>query len=173
MAVAGVMLFSCREGGVTPSAPRILLDNESGIYTTKAGRQITVSPEYENAEGAVFSWVLESGEELSSAPVLEFVSDETGRFYVSLTVSTDGGMDKADIRIDVLDLTPPEITLPGAEDGFEILHRWRLHTDGVLAGRRCLRSQCWYLKERNWGIMRSGWRQPMRMAAMQWTLPLV
>ncbi len=121
MAVAGVMLFSCREGGVTPSAPRILLDNESGIYTTKAGRQITVSPEYENAEGAVFSWVLESGEELSSAPVLEFVSDETGRFYVSLTVSTDGGMDKADIRIDVLDLTPPEITLPGAEDGFVIL----------------------------------------------------
>lgn len=116
------MLFSCREGGVTPSAPRILLDNESGIYTTKAGRQITVSPEYENAdEGAVFSWVLESGEELSSAPVLEFVSDETGRFYVSLTVSTDGGMDKADIRIDVLDLTPPEITLPGAEDGFVIL----------------------------------------------------
>lgn len=121
MAVAGVMLFSCREGGVTPSAPRILLDNETGIYTTKAGRQITVSPEYENAEGAVFSWVLESGEELSSAPVLEFVSDETGRFYVSLTVSTDGGMDKADIRIDVLDLTPPEITLPGAEDGFVIL----------------------------------------------------
>ena len=53
--------------------------------------------------------------------MLEFVSDETGRFYVSLTVSTDGGMDKADIRIDVLDLTPPEITLPGAEDGFVIL----------------------------------------------------
>ena len=121
MAVAVVMLFSCREDGITPPAPRISLDNESGIYTTKAGRPITVSPDYDNAEDAVFSWVLESGEEISSAPVLEFVSDETGRFYITLTVSTDGGLDKADIRIDVLELTPPTITLPGAENGFVIL----------------------------------------------------
>lgn len=120
VAAAGVMLSSCREE-VTPPAPRISLDSESGIYTTKTGRAVTVSPVYENVEHAVYSWTLENGEELSSAPVLEFVSDETGRFYIRLTVSTDGGRDEADIRIDVLDLDPPTITLPGAEDGFVIL----------------------------------------------------
>lgn len=120
IAVAGVMLSSCREE-ITPPAPRISLDSESGIYTTKTGRPVTVSPEYENAEQAVYSWTLENGEELSSAPVLEFVSDETGRFYIRLAVSTDGGRDEAEIRIDVLDLTPPTITLPGSEEGFVIL----------------------------------------------------
>lgn len=120
VAVAGVMLSSCREE-VTPPAPRISLDSESGIYTTKTGRAVTVSPVYENVEHAVYSWTLENGEELSSAPALEFVSDEKGRFYIRLTVSTDGGRDEAEIRIDVLDLDPPTITLPGAEEGFVIL----------------------------------------------------
>lgn len=118
---AGMMLFSCRENGITPPAPRITLDSESGIYTTKTGRPIIISPEYENVDGSVYSWTFESGEEISSAPVLEFVSDETGRYYITLTVTNEGGSDKADIMINVQELTPPLITLPGADEGFVVL----------------------------------------------------
>lgn len=118
--LAGAVLFSCREE-ITPPAPGIALDNESGIYTVKAGRMITISPSYSNAEGAEYSWTLEGGEKLSDAPVLEFMREETGRYYIVLTVSNAGGSAQAQIRIDVQDITPPTISLPGAGDGFVIL----------------------------------------------------
>ena len=88
--VTGAVLFSCRED-ITPPAPDITLDSESGMYTVKAGRTITIAPSYTNAEGAEFSWTLESGEELSGAPVLEFMREESGRYYIVLTVTNDGG----------------------------------------------------------------------------------
>ncbi len=118
--VTGAVLFSCREDIALP-APGIVLDSESGIYTVKAGRTITIAPSYTNAEGAEFSWTLESGEELSGAPVLEFMREESGRYYIVLTVTNDGGSASVQLRIDVLGLTPPTISLPGAEDGFVIL----------------------------------------------------
>ena len=102
--VTGAVLFSCREDIALP-APGIVLDSESGIYTVKAGRTITIAPSYTNAEGAEFSWTLESGEDLSGAPVLEFMREETGRYYIVLTVSNAGGSAQAQLRIDVQDLT--------------------------------------------------------------------
>lgn len=118
--VAGILAVSCKKETAVP-APRITLDNESGIYTTKSGREITVSPSYENITDAEFSWTMENGEKIGDGPVLTFVKEEKGRYYITLTVSGQGGTAKADIRIDVLDLTPPIIDLPGAEKGFTIL----------------------------------------------------
>ena len=120
IAAAGAMLSSCRED-ITPPAPDITLDSESGIYTVKSGRTITIAPTYTNAGDAEYSWTLEGGEKLSDAPVLEFMREETGRYYIVLTVSNAGGSAQAQIRIDVQDITPPTISLPGAGDGFVIL----------------------------------------------------
>ena len=78
--LAGAVLFSCREE-ITPPAPGIVLDSESGMYTVKAGRTITIAPTYTNAGDAEYSWTLESGEELSDAPVLEFMREESGRDF--------------------------------------------------------------------------------------------
>ncbi len=119
-AAAAALLYSCQED-IRTAAPTISLDNESGIYVTKVGRMITVAPIYENAGDAEYSWKLENGEEISTAPVLEFVSEVSGRYYITLTVTNDGGSDKADIMINVQELTPPLITLPGAEEGFVVL----------------------------------------------------
>ena len=47
--------------------------------------------------------------------------EESGRYYIVLTVTNDGGSASVQLRIDVQDLTPPLISLPGAEDGFVIL----------------------------------------------------
>ena len=41
---------------IVSNAPKIVLDNESGIYTTKQNKCILISPKYENAENARFSW---------------------------------------------------------------------------------------------------------------------
>lgn len=119
--VAGILTaVSCSEEAAAP-APHISLDSESGIYTTKTGREIIIAPSYENAEGAGFSWVTENGDEICDGPVLTFAEEEKGRYYITLTVTGKGGSDRAEIRIDVLDLTPPLIDLPGADKGFTIL----------------------------------------------------
>ena len=43
----------------TALPPKIVLDSENGIYTIKQGREITISPDYEYAESASFSWTMD------------------------------------------------------------------------------------------------------------------
>lgn len=103
-----------------PPAPVITLDSSTSIYTTKRGRAIEISPRVEHADDAVFVWTLD-GEPIGDGPTLRFSADETGRYYITLTVANAGGEDSAELRIDVLDLAPPVLTLPGADEGFTLL----------------------------------------------------
>lgn len=99
--------------------PVIVLDSQ--IYSTTVGEEITVSPEYENCgEGTVYLWTCD-GEALSAEPSLIFTREEAGEYYIMITVGNSAGEDRAEIRIDVYDVVPPEISLPGAAAGFSVL----------------------------------------------------
>ena len=42
----------------TTLPPKIILDNETGIYTVKQGREIVIAPDYEFAEGATYTIII-------------------------------------------------------------------------------------------------------------------
>ena len=103
-----------------PEPPVITLDSPTSIYTVKAGREIEICPTYENAGEATFAWRL-GDELLGEEPTLKFSAEQSGRYYITLTVTNRGGTDEEELRVDVLDLTPPTISLPGADEGFTVL----------------------------------------------------
>lgn len=99
--------------------PVILLEQQ--VYETVVGETVTVTPEYENCgEGTAWLWTCD-GETLSVEESLTFTSEEAGEYYIMLTVSNSAGEDKAELRIDVYGMMPPEISLPGAVRGFSVL----------------------------------------------------
>ena len=96
----------------TTSPPKIVLDSENGIYTVKQGREIIIAPGYESAENATYSWTM-GGEVISTSPSLSFMRVEAGEYFITITVVTDGGSDEEEIRVDVLTLEVPTITIAG------------------------------------------------------------
>ena len=93
-------------------APKITLDNESGIYTVKYGREILIEPKYENAEDATFSWTMD-GEVISTSPSLSFMKEEVGEYFITLKVSNEIGEDTEEIRVDVVELEIPTVSIAG------------------------------------------------------------
>ena len=82
---------------------------------------MTVAPQYENCgDGTVYLWTCD-GETLSTEPSLTFSRNVRGEYWIQLTVGNSAGEDRAEIRIDVYDVAPPEISLPGAAAGFSVL----------------------------------------------------
>jgi hypothetical protein len=96
----------------TTLPPNIVLDSETGIYTVKQGREIIIAPSYESAEEATFSWTM-GGEVLGTSPSLSFTVEEIGQYFITITVTTDGGSDEEEIRVDVIDLEIPTISIAG------------------------------------------------------------
>lgn len=108
--------------GPLPPAPVITLDSETSIYTTKTGRTIEIRPTITSPdEATTYLWMLDDGTSLGDTPTLLFTSDEAGRYYITLTVTNRGGSASKELRIDVLALAPPQVSLPGAEEGFTLL----------------------------------------------------
>lgn len=100
-------------------APKIILDNEDGVYTVKVGGTLTISPEYENSENTEIVWTMDD------AVVCRDRSwtsqwNELGEFYVTITASNRYGKASEDIRVDVLELTPPVISLALPEGGLKV-----------------------------------------------------
>ena len=95
--------------------PKIILDSETGIYTTKQGREIIIAPSYESAEGASYSWIVE-GRYLGNSPTLSFMRESVGEYYITLTVTTNAGSDREEIRVDVVELEIPTVSITGGDN---------------------------------------------------------
>ena len=93
-------------------APKIILDSETGIYTVKHGRELVIAPEYENAENATYCWTMD-GEVISTSPSLSFMQEKAGEYYIIIEVSTENGSDEEEIRVDVVDLEIPTVSIAG------------------------------------------------------------
>lgn len=68
-------------------APVITLDSESGVYTVKMGRELTIAPTVEYAEGATYSWIVD-GKLAGSEPTYTAVFTELGEVYITFRVET-------------------------------------------------------------------------------------
>lgn len=111
-------LTGCREQ--RDSLPPVIVLQQQ-LYETVVGEPVTVAPEYENCgEETVYLWTCK-GETLSTGPALTFESGERGEYWILLTVGNSAGEDKAELRIDVYETMPPEVSLPGASRGFSVL----------------------------------------------------
>ncbi len=91
--------------------PRITLDSPDGVYVVKVGRTLTIAPEVENSQDAVYLWT-EEGDIVSTEPVCTVAYDAEGEHYLTFTVTGAGGSASEQIRVDVLALQPPVISLP-------------------------------------------------------------
>ena len=114
--IVGVIISSCNIDEVitTPLPPNIILDSETGIYTVKQGREIVIAPSYESAELAEYSWTM-NGEVISTTPSLRFVQEEIGEYFIIISVSNESGTDKEEIRVDVVELEIPTVTIAGSK----------------------------------------------------------
>lgn len=92
--------------------PKITLDNGTGIYMVKYGRELVITPTYEHIENATFCWTMD-GEVLATSPTLSFSKNEVGEYYITLTVSTDYGTDEEELRVDVVELEIPTVSIAG------------------------------------------------------------
>lgn len=101
-------------------APVITLDSESGVYTVKMGRELTIAPTVEYAEGATYSWIVD-GKLAGSEPTYTAVFTELGEVYITFRVETAAGKAEAELRVDVLELTPPVISLALPAEGLKVL----------------------------------------------------
>ena len=95
--------------------PKIYLDSDSGIYTVKQGREVIIAPSYDNAEGATYSWRMD-GRLIGNDASLAFMREAVGEYYILLTVTADTGSDSEEIRVDVVELEIPTVTIAGSDN---------------------------------------------------------
>lgn len=67
----GIALSSCNEGELitTEMPPEVIIDNASGVYTTKVDRPITIAPKYKYVEDAEYLWSVDGYDEIGRAHV--------------------------------------------------------------------------------------------------------
>ena len=112
-----VVASSCNiDEEITASLPpKIYLDSDSGVYTVKVGREVVIAPSYENVEGATYSWRMD-GRLIGNDASLAFMREAVGEYYILLTVTADTGSDSEEIRVDVVELEIPMVTIAGSDN---------------------------------------------------------
>ena len=117
LSVMVVISSSCNidEEITTALPPKIVLDSENGIYTVKQGREVIIAPSYDNAEGATYSWRMD-GRLIGNDASLAFMREAVGEYYILLTVTADTGSDSEEIRVDVVELEIPMVTIAGSDN---------------------------------------------------------
>lgn len=118
------LLLSCNKDETlvlpTKYPPVITLDSPSGVYEVKAGRTLTIVPSVENGENAAYYWIIEE-DTVCRQSVYEATFDSEQKVFVTLVVENSDGMDSEQMRIDVLALQPPVVSLPVPSQGLQAL----------------------------------------------------
>ena len=100
--------------------PVVEFDSEDGRYTIKVGRELSITPTYENAEDALFSWTIE-GKMISNGPTFHYTWDKPQEVYVKLRVDNDKGTAEEELKIEVCELTPPVVSIVTPAKGLKVL----------------------------------------------------
>lgn len=103
-----------------PLRPVITLDSDTGIYYVKAGRPITIAPTVEHADGAEYAWIVD-GQTVGNSLTHTFTFDEPQTVYVTFCVTTSAGRAEEELRIEVQETAPPQISLALADDVLQLL----------------------------------------------------
>lgn len=117
--ISFIWLASCNKDDVIADGqakPVITLDNPEGVYTLKIGKTAVITPTVENADEAIYSWVLD-GRLVCTEPAYAYEATESGSYYLVFRVENrGGGVAEEELRIDVSEIVPPEIVFPVGED---------------------------------------------------------
>ena len=123
-AAAVSLLAGCNSDGVIydPHGPLpvITLDTADGCYTVKVGRQLTITPAVENADGASYEWILGS-QSVGTGPSHTFTFDEAKIYYATFCVTTAAGTAQADMSIEAVDQAVPVISLALGSGSVQLL----------------------------------------------------
>lgn len=143
-----VTLVSCNENNVitTDMPPEIVIDNPSGIYTTKVDRPITITPLYKYVENAEYLWSVEGHEgELGEVtePSFTFVSSQVGTYYVQVLVTTAYGSDREEVRVEVVESEIPTISM--SQRDYTILQGYELVLTPTVKATSIPTTYCWTL----------------------------
>lgn len=119
-----LLFTSCNKDDViedpTSKSPVITLDNETGIYSVKIGHELSITPEVRNADGAIFTWLI-NGKLVSTSQTLTISFDSPQDVYATFRVETLVGTAEEEIKIEVVEAAPPSISLAVPSCGLQIL----------------------------------------------------
>jgi hypothetical protein len=110
----GLLLFSsCEKESAeeTLTPPTISFDNGTGIYEVKEGRTITLKPVVNNAIEPVYCWKID-GRIVGDDSTYNFTSTILGYHFLTFSVTARNGDAEEELRVEVLKLTPPKVSLP-------------------------------------------------------------
>ena len=100
--------------------PEIVLDNETGTYTVKKERELTISPEFKNLGSGIITWSLDN-KIICRDEVLTYQWNELGEFFVTITAQNQHGRAQEEILIEVVERPPPVIELKIPAEGIKVL----------------------------------------------------
>ena len=104
-----------------PAPPRIIPEGDEPIYRTRVAEPLTLAPRVENVgNDAAYRWSIE-GKAVGYAPSFTYTGTEAGSVYLLFEVVADNGQAEAELRIDVVPLRAPTVTLPVPPAGYSLL----------------------------------------------------
>lgn len=116
-----ILVFpSCSEDEIEQQKPTINFKDGDVVFKVKTGKTITISPIYGFNENAVYAWKID-GKIISTSPELEYTADEVGDIFLSLDVVNNVGSTFLEMKISIMDLLPPKISINVPENGFTII----------------------------------------------------
>lgn len=114
------LMTSCSHDDDPLSAPTIKLDNADATYTVKVGKTLKISPQYQYIHDAVFAWKID-GKVVSTDSTLVYNATELGDKYATLEVINSAGETYAEMKISVVKLMAPTITMIVPDEGYTIV----------------------------------------------------
>lgn len=110
LSVVMIVASSCNRDEVITILPPEIIVEGSGEYCVKVGEEIRLAPEYRQADGATFEWMIDGGV-VSTEPDYIYYAEAVGEVYVLLTVENEVGSDSEEMRIDVIEPMTPTIDI--------------------------------------------------------------
>ena len=119
-----LLASSCNKDDVIvddgPQPPVITLDSDTGIYTVKVGRELTIAPTVEHADDAIVTWTLDN-KIVSRQIVYTATWNEVGEYYPVLSVQTEAGKAEEELKVEVLERTPPVVSIAVPQQGLKVV----------------------------------------------------
>jgi len=97
--------------------PIVKFEEESKTFYVKVNKSINIKPIIENTERPIYSWKLE-GKIIGTEEELTFEAKKEGDYFVTFRLDAENGSVEDEIKISVLELTPPILSLPIPEEGY-------------------------------------------------------
>lgn len=105
------------DGPKVEGAPRVSFNTQSGLYVVKVNKRVELKATVSNALNPEVSWK-QDGKIVSRDTVYTFSSKVTGENYLKFRVDATNGSTEEEVRVDVVDKTPPVVSLPIPEAGY-------------------------------------------------------